>query len=90
MSTCLAGLDEQSETGFITFGIGIRPPYRLPEPGHSPKTAFGPEPLSTTKRNYRLLKSSPQSGHPFELRCQLDGGPDYRASSQLSAATAGL
>ena len=44
--------------------------------------------LSTTKRNYRLLDSSPQSSHPIELSCQLNGGPDCSARSHSGIATA--
>ena len=46
--------------------------------------------IATTKRNYRLSNSSPQSSHPIELRCQLDGGPDCRGRSHSGSATAGL
>ena len=35
--------------------------------------------LATTKRNYRLLSSSPQSGHLIDLPGQLDSSPDCRS-----------
>ena len=46
--------------------------------------------LTTAKRNYRLLNSSPQSSHQIELRCQMSGGPDCCVSGSTELQIAHL
>ena len=56
--------------------------------GFIPKLSGGL--LTTAKRNYRLLNSSPQSSHQIELRCQMSGGPDCCVSGSTELQIAHL